>query len=77
MYLRDREHHCHPVKNNRKGVKENNERPPFIPEYCWDRDQSFALFVPEVEGNVGQSGDNDSGGGCFIETVAFGSDVAK
>ena len=26
------------------------ERPEFIPEYCWERDQSFALFVPEVLG---------------------------
>ncbi len=26
------------------------ERPGFIPQYCWDRDQSFVLFVPEVSG---------------------------
>ncbi|MFO7985531.1 MAG: hypothetical protein R6U38_06670 [Desulfatiglandaceae bacterium] len=33
------------------------QRPAFIPKYCWDREQSFALFVPEVGGislpNVG------------------------
>jgi hypothetical protein len=24
------------------------DRPDYIPEYCWDRNQSFALFVPEI-----------------------------
>ena len=27
------------------------ERPSFIPKYCWDRNQSFALFVPEIIGS--------------------------
>ena len=27
---------------------EEMKRPDFISEFCWERDQSFALFVPEV-----------------------------
>ena len=33
-----------------KKMNIGNSRPEFIPEYCWNRDQSFALFVPEVVG---------------------------
>ncbi|HBM17413.1 MAG TPA: hypothetical protein DD381_13885 [Lentisphaeria bacterium] len=29
-------------------------RPAFIPEYAWDRDQSFALFVPAIYGSSKQ-----------------------
>ncbi len=48
------------------------QRPAFIPKYCWERDQSFALFVPEVRGAspmMGGGGDS----GCFIGAVAFPS----
>jgi hypothetical protein len=52
------------------------QRPAFIPKYCWDRDQSFALFVPEVLGASPMvGGDDDSG--CFIATAAFGSPTAN
>ena len=32
--------------NEGKEVK----RPSFISKFCWDRDQSFALFVPDIQG---------------------------
>ncbi|MEA2039563.1 MAG: hypothetical protein U9N82_06990, partial [Thermodesulfobacteriota bacterium] len=40
------------------------QRPAFIPKYCWDRDQSFALFVPEVLGASPMAGGGDDGGAC-------------
>ncbi|MFP4088358.1 MAG: hypothetical protein ACLFUL_16390 [Desulfobacteraceae bacterium] len=49
------------------------KRPAFIPKYCWEKDQSFALFVPEVIGASTMEGGGDDGGGCFIGSVAFGS----
>ncbi len=38
-------------KQMKVNKNEKPERPGFIPKYCWDRDQSFVLFVPEVEGS--------------------------
>ena len=46
------------------------QRPAFIPKYCWDRDQSFALFVPEVRGASPMTGGGGGSGGCFIGAAA-------